>query len=191
MTSYKALKECEARPGQWVCILGAGGGLGHLAVQYAKAMGFRIVAVDCGAEKLEYCRSLGAEHAIDAGSSQSVPDQVKQLTDGGAHAVLVIASHPSVYPMSLDICKPKGVIVCVSLPAGSLVHLDMVKIVMRCLTLRGTVVGTRTDMMEALDFAKRGLVKCHVAAAPLDSVNEVFTDLDNDRIMGRVVLKLT
>jgi propanol-preferring alcohol dehydrogenase len=187
LTSYKALKESDARPGQWVCILGAGGGLGHLAVQYGKAMGFRILAIDMGQDKLDYCLSMGAESVIDV-SAHDVIGQVKHITHGGAHAVLVIAAHTSAYALAIDLCRPKGTIACVSMPKGSVVQLDMVKIVLHCITLRGTLVGTRQDMLEALDFAKRGLVKCHVKTEPLERVNEVLDDILNNRVIGRVVL---
>eukprot|EP01039_Chlorochromonas_danica_P011431 gene11431-12780_t len=191
VTSYKALKEAEARPGQFVCILGAGGGLGHLAVQYSKAMGYRTIALDIGQEKLDYCLSLGAEQAIEVDQKgPNVADQVRAVTEGGAHAVLVIATHPSAYALALDICRPKGTIVCVSMPKDSMVHLDMVKIVLHRITLRGTIVGTRQDMLEALDFAKRGLVKCHVSTQPLEQVNEVMDNIVHNRVVGRIVLTM-
>jgi alcohol dehydrogenase, propanol-preferring len=115
---------------------------------------------------------------------------VKEITQGGAHAVVVIATDASAYTLALDMCRPRGTIVCVSMPKDSTVHLDMVKIVLHRITLRGTIVGTRQDMIEALDFARRGLVKCHIKTAPLDKVNEVMDDIAHNRVMGRVVLQM-
>jgi alcohol dehydrogenase, propanol-preferring len=91
VTTYKGLKETEARPGEWVVISGVGG-LGHIAIQYAKAMGLHVAAVDLGEEKLELARKLGAEVTVDAG----LEDPARKLQEkiGGAHGVLVTAVSP-------------------------------------------------------------------------------------------------
>ena len=90
VTTYKGLKETETKPGQWVVISGVGG-LGHLAVQYARAMGMHVAAVDIGEEKLALARSLGAEIALDARKDPAA--EIQRLV-GGAHGVLVTAVSP-------------------------------------------------------------------------------------------------
>lgn len=92
ITSYKALKECGAKPGDTVVITGAGGGLGTLALQYAKAMGLRTIAVDTGDEKAQLCtQKLGAEVFVDF-MKEDVIAKVKEHTGGlGAHAVILLA----------------------------------------------------------------------------------------------------
>jgi propanol-preferring alcohol dehydrogenase len=89
VTTYKGLKETEARPGEWVVISGIGG-LGHVAVQYAKAMGLKVVAVDIAEDKLKLARAAGADHAVNALSADAV-ESVLRDTGGGAHGVLVTA----------------------------------------------------------------------------------------------------
>jgi propanol-preferring alcohol dehydrogenase len=190
VTSYKALKESDARPGQFVCIIGAAGGLGHLAVQYGKAMGFRVIAIDLGAELMDYCVSLGAEHFIDASrSNESIVDEINQYTDGGCHAVVVIAPHISAYTTGLMICRRRGTLVCVSLPKDES-SFDVQQVVMKRITIRGTIVGTREDMREALDFASRGLVSCRITKQKLEDVNDVMEKMLHNQIHGRVVLEL-
>lgn len=188
VTSYKALKESEARAGEFVAIIGAAGGLGHLAVQYAVAMGLRVLAVDTDADKLAFARSLGAEHALLAGSAQLVADAM-QLTGGGCHAVLCLAPHPLAFAAAVDLCRRKGTMVCVALPAGCF-PCPIFDIVLKRITVRGSIVGTRKDMQEALDIAYRGLVKCNVELAVLEDLNDVVQRLKQGRVAGRVVVKL-
>lgn len=189
VTVYKALKESEADPGESVCIIGAAGGLGHLAVQYSKAMGFRTLAVDVGQEKVDYVRRLGAEQCFDAClGNADVADKIVQQTSGGVRAAIVIANNPSAYALAVDICRPKGVIVCVSMPRHSEVSINMVKVVLHRLTLRGSIVGTRQDMIEALEYARSGAVKTYVETDRMENINQDITKLLQSQVMGRTVL---
>ena len=83
VTSYKGIKETEAIPGNFLCIVGAAGGLGHLAVQYGKAMGLRVIAVDLGQDRIDYCKSLGAEFGVDIASTTSTAAAAVQEYTGG------------------------------------------------------------------------------------------------------------
>lgn len=153
MTSYKALKETEVKPGQFCTIIGAGGGLGHLAVQYAKAMGMIPIAIDVGESKLHLCHSLGAAHTID-GTSHDIVEKINDLTGGGSHGVLVLAASPSTYKLGVDICRSLGTVVAVSLPAGEFT-VPIFDVVLKRITIRGSIVGTRQDAIEAFEFVER------------------------------------
>lgn len=191
MTSYKALKESEARPGQFVCIVGACGGLGHLAIQYSKAMGHRVIAMDLGNQSEDYCKSLGAELYVAADQDEDVVCKVIQdYTQGGCHGVIVIATHMSAYTLSTKLCRRRGTISCVALPRGNIAQLNMVEIVINRLTIRGSVVGTREDMREAIDFVVRGLVRCRIEVRPIEQVQQTIEDLVHNRVRGRVVFSL-
>ncbi len=119
VTSYKALKETETKPGQFVGILGAGGGLGHLAIQYAKAMGLRPIALDVGHAKESLCKSPGAEFYVDATNPNAV-EEVNNITGGGCHGVLCVATSFPAYNIATDICCRKGCLVCVELQSSIL-----------------------------------------------------------------------
>lgn len=186
VATYKALKESEARPGQYVVISGIGG-LGHVAVQYAKAMGLHVIAVDVQPDKLALARQLGADEAVDASDGQAVRTIRKQF--GGAHAVLVTAASIAAFQQALGMLRPGGTCVPVGLPAGSM-EIPLLNLVTRRLTVRGSIVGTRKDLQEALQFAGEGKVKCNIEKAPLDSANDVFNRLRSGNIVGRVVLEI-
>ena len=170
-------------------IIGAAGGLGHLAVQYGVAMGLRVIALDVGAEKLEFCtKTLGAEVAFDA-LDLELTAKVIQLTGGGSHAVLCLAPSVGAFKSAVGICRRGGTIVMIGLPKGDL-PLNIFDVVLRGITVRGSIVGTRKDLKEALDFAARGKVHCHVETHPFADLNDVFDNLRQGKVMGRVVLNI-
>ncbi len=186
VTTYKGLKETEARPGEWVVISGVGG-LGHVAVQYATAMGFRVAAVDVGEQKLELARKLGAEITVDA-SSEDPARQIQEQT-GGAHGVLVTAVSPIAFKQAVGMLRRHGTCVLVGLPPGEF-PVSIFDVVLSRYTLRGSIVGTRKDLEEALGFAAQGKVKATIEQLPLESINEVFERLREGKVNGRVVLNI-
>ncbi|MCC3281294.1 MULTISPECIES: alcohol dehydrogenase AdhP [Arthrobacter] len=185
VTVYKGLKMTEARPGQWVVISGIGG-LGHIAVQYAKAMGLRVAAVDIAEDKLALARELGAEVTVNALDGD--PVEAVQAQTGGAHAVLVTAVHPSAFGQAIGMTRRGGTIVFNGLPPGDF-PAPIFDIVLKGLTIRGSIVGTRQDMVEALDFYDRGLIHPRITTRPLEDINDVLDELAAGRIDGRVVVQ--
>lgn len=186
VTTYKALKETKARPGQWVAIIGVGG-LGHVAIQYARAMGLHIAAVDVHDEKLRLARQLGAEVAVNAASNDPVPEVLRST--GGAHGVLVTAPSLPAFRQGVGITRRAGTCVLVGLPPGEF-PLPLFDVVLKGLTVRGSLVGTRVDMREALEIAASARITAHIETRPLESVNEVLDGLLVGTIQGRVVLDL-
>jgi propanol-preferring alcohol dehydrogenase len=187
VTTYKGIKETEAKPGEWLAISGIGG-LGHIAIQYAHAMGLHVVALDVSEEKLALARQLGAEYAVDA----RLPDaaaQVVKMTGGGAHGVLVTAVSPPAFAQALHLVRRKGTVSLVGLPPGDFAT-PIFDVVLKRITLRGSIVGTRKDLAEAIEFAAEGKVLAHIHKAKLADINRVFTDLKAGRVDGRVVLEL-
>lgn len=188
VTTYKGLKETEARPGQWVAISGIGG-LGQVAIQYAKAMGLKVVALDIAAEKLALARTTGADVAIDALSPDAVSEVIK-ATGGGAHGILVTAVSPPAFSQAVRMVRRKGTVAFVGLPPGEF-PTPIFEVVLKRITLRGSIVGTRRDLDEAIGFAVEGKVKAEITKAPLGDINAIFARLKAGQIEGRIVLDLT
>lgn len=186
VTTYKGLKETEARPGEWVAISGIGG-LGHVAVQYAKAMGLHVAAIDVDPAKLALARGLGADLVID-GRDPAAVDSLVRETGGGAHGVLVTAVSTAAFTQAMAMARRRATVSLVGLPPGDF-PMPIFPVVLKRITVRGSIVGTRQDLTEALAFAAEGKVKATVAVEPLDQVNEVFARMEAGRIDGRVVLK--
>ncbi|MBW9121601.1 alcohol dehydrogenase AdhP [Microbacterium trichothecenolyticum] len=185
VTVYKGLKMTEARPGQWVVISGIGG-LGHIAVQYARAMGLRVAAVDIDDAKLELARRHGAELTVNALTQD--PAAVVQERTGGAHGVLVTAVHPQAFGQALGVARRGATIVFNGLPPGDF-PADIFDIVLRAITIRGSIVGTRQDMIEALDFYARGQIHPTVAVESIDDINDIFERMEHGKIDGRIVMR--
>ncbi|EAU30544.1 alcohol dehydrogenase I [Aspergillus terreus NIH2624] len=190
LTVYKGLKESGARPGQTVAIVGAGGGLGSLALQYAKAMGLRAVAIDGGEEKRQMCQSLGAEAYVDFAASQNVVEDVKAATPGGlgAHAVLLLAVAEKPFQQAADYVRSRGTIVAIGLPANAFLKAPVFNTVVRMINIKGSYVGTRQDGVEAIDFFARGLIKAPFKVAPLKDLPKIFELMEQGKIAGRYVL---
>ncbi|MEJ0016608.1 MAG: alcohol dehydrogenase AdhP [Acetobacteraceae bacterium] len=187
VTTYKGLKETEARPGEWVAISGIGG-LGHVAIQYAKAMGLHVVALDVAEDKLALARTLGADAAVNALSPDAV-EQVVKATSGGAHGVLVTAVSPSAFRQAIDMTRRRGTVSLVGLPPGDF-RTPIFDVVLKRITIRGSIVGTRKDLAEALAFAAEGKVRSHIHQARLEDINSIFTDLKAGKIDGRMVITM-
>jgi len=186
VTSYKALKVSGAKPGDWVAIYGIGG-LGHVAVQYAKAMGLRVVAVDIVEEKLELAAKLGAEATINGTNADPAREIQERL--GGVQAAISVAVTPQAFDQAYRSVKRGGTLVVVGLPNAEL-PIPIFDTVLNGITVKGSIVGTRKDLQEALEFAAQGKVKVNIETQPLDKINDVFERLEKGQINGRVVLTL-
>ena len=149
ITTYKGIKETKARPGEWIVISGAGG-LGHLGIQYAKAMGLQVCAVDIDDDKLALAKKMGADFVVNA--KQGEPEEaVRKGTNGGAHGVLITAPSLGAFKQGVGMTRKRGTCVLVGLPPGEF-PVPLFDVVANCITIRGSFVGTREDMAETLAF---------------------------------------
>ena len=187
VTVYKGLKVTDTKPGDWVVISGIGG-LGHMAVQYAAAMGLNVAAVDIDDAKLDLARRLGATVAINA-LNEDPAAAIRRETAGGAQGVLVTAVSPKAFAQAVGMVARGGTMSLVGLPPGDF-PLDIFGMVLNGITVRGSIVGTRLDLQELLDFAAAGKVKATVAAAKLEDINDVFDQMRGGEIEGRIVLDM-
>ena len=186
VTVYKGLKVLGCKAGDWVAISGIGG-LGHLAVQYARAMGFHVIAIDIDDRKLALAKSLGAHMTINATDDDAVA-QV-QRTIKGAHGVLVTAASRSAFAQALGMLHKRGTMSLVGLPPGDFA-LPIFDVVLNAKTVRGSIVGTRLDLMESMGFVAEGLVRTVFTEERLDDINAVFDRMRLGDIEGRIVIRI-
>jgi propanol-preferring alcohol dehydrogenase len=195
VTVYAALRKANAESGNYVVIMGAGGGLGHLAVQYgAKAIGHRIIGIDHSSKK-ELVIESGAEHFIPVDGTDDLAEAVKAVTGGlGAHAVLVCTAHSGAYDTSIDLLRFGGRVVCVGIPENTTAPIKSANpavFVAKSIQVVGSAVGTRKEAIEAIDFAARGVVKTHYRVEKMDKLNDIFKEMEQQKLQGRVVLDLS
>jgi len=184
VTVYNGLKRTDARKGEWVAISGIGG-LGHMAVQYARLMGFRVAAVDIDDEKLRFAAELGA--ALTINGRVEDPGKVLQEKVGGVHGVLVTAASVKAYAQAYAMLRPGGCMTMIGLATGEL-PLPIYNTVINAITVRGSVVGSRRIMKEAMEFASHGRIKASVHREKLENINAVFDRLRRGDFEGRFVL---
>jgi propanol-preferring alcohol dehydrogenase len=185
ITTYKGIKETKARPGEWIVISGAGG-LGHLGIQYAKVMGLRVCAVDIDDGKLALAKEMGADFVVNAKHGE--PEEVvRKGTSGGAHGVLITAPSLGAFKQGVGMTRKRGTCVLVGLPPGDF-PVPLFDVVANCITIRGSFVGNREDMAEALAFAAEGKIKADIELQPLSAINDIFDRLEHGKVAGRVVL---
>lgn len=185
VTSYKGIKECQVQAGDWLAVSGIGG-LGHLAVQYGKAMGLRVCAVDIDDGKLAHAQRLGADAVVNARVGDPIA-RLREVTDGGAHGVLITAPSLEAFHQGVAMTRKRGTCVLVGLPPGEF-PTPLFDVVANCITIRGSFVGTRKDMAEALAFAAAGKVRADFELQPLSAINNVFERLQRGDVPSRVVL---
>ena len=186
VTVYKALKVLECKAGDWVAISGIGG-LGHYAVQYAKAMGSHVIAVDVDDAKLALATRLGADMAINARVQDPAAEVQRAIR--GAHGVLVTAVARSAFAQALGMLHKRGTMSLVGLPPGDFA-LPIFDVVLNAKTVRGSIVGTRMDLQEALAFAAEGKVRGVYSEDRLDNINAIFTRMKQGEIEGRIVMRI-
>ncbi|OJJ50392.1 hypothetical protein ASPZODRAFT_58389 [Penicilliopsis zonata CBS 506.65] len=192
ITVYKGLKESGARPGQTVAIVGAGGGLGSLAQQYAKAMGLRIIAIDGGEEKRAMCEQLGAQAYVDFTKSSDLVADVQAATEDGLgpHAVLLLAVSEGPFQQAASYVRSRGSIVAIGLPANAYLRAPVFGTVVKMINIKGSYVGNRQDGIEAVDFFRRGLIKAPFKTVPLEDLPKVYELMEQGKIAGRYVLQM-
>ena len=186
ITTYKGIKQTQAKAGEWIAISGCGG-LGHLAIQYAKFMGLYVCAIDVEDSKLALAKKLGADFTVNAKTSSTPSEDVKKATGGGAHGVLITAPSLPAFKQGVEMTRKVGTCVLVGLPPGDF-PVPLFDVVANCISIRGSFVGTREDMAEALAIADEGKVRADVELEPLSSINSVFERLEHGKVAGRVVL---
>ncbi|KAF2279042.1 NAD(P)-binding protein [Westerdykella ornata] len=191
ITVYKGLKESGARPGETVAIVGAGGGLGSLAQQYAKAMGLNVIAIDTGEDKRKMClEQLGASAYVDFAKSSNVVEDVRNATEDktGPHAVLLLAVTEKPFQQAAEYVRPRGSVIAIGMPAGAYLRAPVFGTVVKMISIKGSYVGNRKDTAEAIEFYRRGLINAPFKVAGLSELQSVFDKMERGEIAGRYVL---
>jgi propanol-preferring alcohol dehydrogenase len=186
VTTYKAVKMSGARPSDLVAIFGIGG-LGHLALQYAKVAGASVVAVDLFDEKLKLAKELGADYVVNARTQDPV-EEIKKL--GGADAAISVAVAPKAFEQAYHSLRRGGRLVFVALPADNHVQLPIFETVLNGIQVIGSIVGTRTDLEETFQLHAAGRTKVISETRHLHQVHEAFEEVEKAQAKARLVFKL-
>ena len=186
VTTYKAIKVARVTPSERVAVFGIGG-LGHLAVQYARIVGGLVTAVDIEETKLKLAESLGADHLVNASQTDPV-NAIKQV--GGADVAVVLAANPKVFEQALASLSYGGRLVMVALPAdNAAINVPIFSTVLGARSVIGSIVGTRQDLTEVFALHAAGRTEVTLETRSLDQVNESFADVLASRVPARLVFQ--
>ena len=183
VTTYAAIKNAHITPGETVAVFGIGG-LGHLAVQYARLVGAIVIAVDVTEEKLALASELGADHVVNARTT----DPVQAIRDlGGADAAVILAVAPTVFHQAFDALNRGGRLVLVSLPADGTLTIPIFDTVLKGISVIGSIVGTRQDLIEVFQLHAAGRTRVVTQPRNLDEVNTSVDEVLAGTIPARLV----
>ncbi|HET7785944.1 MAG TPA: zinc-dependent alcohol dehydrogenase [Myxococcales bacterium] len=184
LTTYKAIKVAGTRPSDVVAVYGVGG-LGHLAIQYARIAGATVVAVDVTDEKLELAKDLGAEYVVNP-RQQDPAAFIHKL--GGADQAIAVAVAQQAFEQAFRSLRRGGRLVFVALPSEDRVQFPIYETVMNGISVVGSTVGNRADLAEVFELHKRGRTRVIYQTRPLEQVNEAFAQLERLQVPARLVL---
>lgn len=186
VTCYKAIKEANLTPGQWILISGLGG-LGNLAVQYAKnVFNLKVIGVDINDDQLEFAKEYGADILINP-LHEDVGAVVQEKV-GGAHGAVVTAVAKSAFNQSVDAVRAGSRVVAVGLPSESM-DLSLPHLVLDGIEIIGSLVGTRQDLAESFQAGVEGKVIPQSQMRPMEDINDIFDEMEAGKIQGRMVLE--
>jgi len=190
LTAYSAVKKLirfGVLPGKPVAIIGAAGGLGHYAVQVAKAFGYKVVGVDVGQDKKDFLMKLGADYAVDVDEAASF---VKEKFIG-VYASLVFSPRLSGFDLGFALMRTGGVFVSIGMPAASegSIAISPLELLRKDPLIMSSAVGTVEDMRELVQLAADGKVKTHVSRVGcLSEINQILLELEQGKFPGRAIL---
>lgn len=185
VTTYKAAKVARIVPAERVAVFGIGG-LGHLAVQYARLMGGQVIAVDVDEAKLDLAKELGADHLVNAAKVDPVA-AIQAL--GGADVAIALAVHPKSFEQAFNSLRRGGRLVCVALPADGTMQFPIFDTVLKGISIIGSIVGTRQDLVEVFDLHAAGRTKVTAVSRKLDDVNQAMEEVLAGTVPARIVFE--
>jgi propanol-preferring alcohol dehydrogenase len=185
VTTYKAVKVANIVPAERVAVFGIGG-LGHLAVQYARLMGAQVVAVDVEPSKLELALELGADHVVNAAETDPVA-AIQAL--GGADVAIALAVHPASFEQAFNSLRRGGRLVCVALPAEGTMAIPIFDTVLKGISIIGSIVGTRQDLAEVFELHAAGRTTVTAVSRKLEDVNPAIEEVLSGTIPARIVFE--
>jgi alcohol dehydrogenase, propanol-preferring len=187
LTVHNAMKRSGVYAGQKIAIFGIGG-LGHLAIQLAKARGAEVIGVDIADDKLDLARECGADSTVNAATTQAYKE-IKKITGGGAHVVMVTSASRVAYETALRSLRRGGTLAVVGM-APEPISVSTVSLISGEYKIVAAAVGTRQELREVLQIAAEGKVKCKIETRGLAEINEVLGEMKDGRLIGRVVLQI-
>lgn len=187
-TIYRSIIVSKVKEGGWLAIVGAGGGLGHLGIQFAQAKGINVVAIDARDEGLELCKKAGAEHIFDARQgSENVVQKVQDLTGGlGVHAAINVSEHESSADLACQVTRMHGYMIQVAQPER--VSIAFQQLIFRDIQVKGSLIADKDDSQQMLDDVSKYNIKVETNLFyGLDEVPKMVELAHSGKMRGKAI----
>ncbi|KAH8675917.1 chaperonin 10-like protein [Xylariales sp. PMI_506] len=189
VTAFHAIDDLQLPAGSWVAVIGCGG-LGHLGIQYARAMGYRVIGVDVAAAALEEARASGAERVFDSLADPGYAAEILRVTEGGVHAAVNFTASKRAYDAMPAIIRPTGILMAVGIPVEP-ISVNVFDIALGKYKLMGSNNGTCYNMRSAIEFSAKHGIKPHIEYFELEQLPEMIEKMTSHKARGRMAVKFT
>ena len=160
-------------------------------VQYGRACGAQVIAVDGGKEKRDFINTLGIQEFIDFENTPDLVKEIHRITNGGAQAVIVAVGNSRAFAHAADMLRIGGTLSCIGIPPGKVfLETPISSIVIKGLHITGNLVGSLKECLEAVELVRRGVVKPKISVRPFRELETVYEELERGDVAGRIVLKV-
>ncbi|KAK3709392.1 hypothetical protein LTR37_010953 [Vermiconidia calcicola] len=186
ITAFHSVDKCELSPGDWFGVVGCGG-LGQMAVRYAKAMGLKVVGLDVNDDMLEIVKKNGADAVFNTRTNSDYAAEVKKLTGSGCHAVAVYSNATPAYHSARKVLKIKGLLMVIGLPDKPL-EFQPFDVVANVFRIKGSNTGTPKEMKKALDFTAKHQIIPEVDFRKLEEMPQMVDEMEQGKATRRMVV---
>lgn len=186
LTAFNSIDSCDLKSGEWICIVGCGG-LGQYAVQYAKAMGLKVIGMDVNDAMLEEAKKVGADAVFNTLKYPDYAKEIKKLTDGGAHAAAVYSNATPAYQSATTTLRVNGLLMVVGLPVKPL-EFPAFDICVMNYRVRGESTGIPQRMPKAVEFTAKHQIIPDVDFRKLEEMPQMVEEMDAGKASKRMVV---
>lgn len=185
VTAFHGIEDCQLDPGKWIAVIGCGG-LGHLGIQYAKAMGLRVIGLDIADQALEEAKTCGADHVFNSIKDEDWKERVLEITGGGVDAAVNFTASKKSYDDCPAIIKPgQGLLMVVGIPREPL-QLNALDIALGRYRVKGSNNGTCYNMRAAIEFSAKHNIQPHQTLYKLEEVPKMIELMNSHKAQGRM-----
>lgn len=186
MLAFHAVDGCELKAGDWLAVVGCGG-LGQLAVQYGKAMGFKVIGLDINDNVLQAAKDAGADLTLNTMSNKNFIDDLKAATNGGAQAAAVFSASQAAYDTATKILQYEGVLMVIGLPNKPL-QFNSFDLMRKLYRIKSESTGPPQQMPKAIEFTAKHKITPKVQSYKLDQINEMIDTMKSGKVTGRMAV---
>jgi len=187
VTAWQGVTKAGIQPGEWIAIVGCGG-LGHLGIKYAKALGYKVIGVDLVDGQLEEAKLSGADYTFNPKTDKDYVQKIKEITDGGCHAAVNFTNSVQAYSATPILLRTDGIMMVVGVPQKP-IQLSALEVALGKYRVGGASNSTPQEMVPCIEFSAKHNIMPHTTFFKLDQFQEMVDNMESGRARGRQAVK--